>query len=222
MVKLIDIEFSYPGSDFQLQVPRFEIKQGESLAIVGASGSGKTSLLNLIAGILVPNKGDVLVADALVSAKNKAQRRAFRLKKVGLVFQEFELLDYLSNRENILLPFRLSSKIKVDQKVQQRLDDLAASSGLKHLLDKYPGQLSQGEKQRVAVCRALIGRPEMVLADEPTGNLDPKTKNQIMDLLLRSVKEISATLVMVTHDHALLDRFDRWVDFSKLTSQKSI
>ncbi|MEM9444698.1 MAG: ATP-binding cassette domain-containing protein [Verrucomicrobiota bacterium] len=220
MIKLTEVEFSYKSGDFLLEIPNLEIKDGQRLAVIGASGSGKTSLLNLIAGIEVPQLGQVTVANESISSMNSNQRRVFRLNELGLIFQEFELLDYLSCRENILLPYRIGTEMDINKEVLEWVDFLSNKAGLTHLQQKHPKHISHGEKQRVAICRALVGHPKIVLADEPTGNLDPETKGQIMELIFDCVDEVEATFVMVTHDHTLLTRFDQQIDFSKLTGDK--
>ena len=144
-----------------------------------------------------------------------AERRAFRIRKVGFVFQDFELIDYLDVRENILLPFRINPALTLNSKVQEELNSLAESLGLTDKLKRRIDQLSQGEKQRVAICRALLPRPEMVLADEPTGNLDPDNKRRIIEILFEQSTRTKATLVVVTHDHSLLDGFDQVIDFEQ-------
>lgn len=185
-------------------------------AIVGPSGSGKTTLLHVIAGISTPVAGSVSVGETEVSALADDARRAFRIRNVGLVFQEFELLEHLDVRENILLPYRLSPALPRDVAATGRADALARTLGIADLLGRRPSRLSQGERQRVAVARALVTGPSVVLADEPTGNLDPATKGRVLDLLAGAAEEAGATLVVVTHDHGLLDRFPQTVDLSTL------
>ena len=212
MIKLQQIDFSYPGSDFRLQVPRLDVADGECVAIIGASGSGKTTLLDLVAGIRQPGSGQVTVADTELASLPDRSRREFRLRHIGLIFQAFELLEYLTVRENLLLPYRLSSAVRMPADRAARLDALADSMGITKRLQRYPEQLSQGERQRAAICRALITLPQLILADEPTGNLDPDNKQRVLDLLLGQVRIRQATLVMVTHDQDLLAPFDRVID----------
>jgi putative ABC transport system ATP-binding protein len=137
----------------------------------------------------------------------------FRITNIGFIFQDFELLDYLSVRDNILHPFRITPALKLDQVIRDRAVRLARNMGIEDLLDRFPNDLSQGEKQRAAICRALLPQPKLILADEATGNLDPENKRLILDLLFESVREHDATLLAVTHDHELLARFDRVIDF---------
>jgi putative ABC transport system ATP-binding protein len=212
MIRLSDLSFSYGESDFSLRVPELGIDQGETVAIVGPSGSGKTTLLRLIAGIEVPDQGRVEVGGALVSGMKDAARRAFRVGQVGLVFQEFELLEYLDTLDNILLPYRIHPSLRLDAETRERAIALAHRLGIGNQLGRLPGRLSQGERQRVAVGRALVTRPPLVLADEPTGNLDPGNKQRVLEVLFELSQEQDATLVTVTHDHDLLPRFGRVLD----------
>lgn len=213
MISINDLHFHYSNSDFQLAVPGFAVASGEKVAVVGPSGSGKTTLLNLLAGILTPQKGEVAIGESKVSILSDAERRDFRIREIGFVFQDFELLDYLTVLDNILHPYRITDALKLNGDVRQRAVSMAEQMGIAGYLKKHPGELSQGEKQRAAICRALLPNPSLILADEATGNLDPANKTLILDLLFQSVSEHNATLVAVTHDHELLPRFDRVVDF---------
>jgi putative ABC transport system ATP-binding protein len=210
-----DAEFGYGEGGFRLRIPELEIASGEKVAFVGASGSGKTTLLRLLAGVNAPEKGTIDADGLRLGELSDAERRSFRIRKVGFVFQDFELIDYLNVRENILLPYRINPALTLDSKVRDELSGLAESLGLTDKLKRRIDQLSQGEKQRVAICRALLPRPEMILADEPTGNLDPDNKRRIIDILFGQSMRTKATLVVVTHDHSLLDGFDRVIDFEQ-------
>jgi putative ABC transport system ATP-binding protein len=141
-----------------------------------------------------------------------AARQQFRLGTIGLVPQNVELLDYLTIRENILLPFRLGAGAGVDERARSRCEELADKAGIATHLERYPEQLSQGERQRAALCRGLVTAAPLILADEPTGNLDPENQDRIVSLLLEEARGIGATVVMITHDPVLLPRFDRVVD----------
>ncbi len=222
MIEITDLLFKYSGSDFALQVKRLVIDSAEAVAVVGPSGSGKTTLLNLLAGVLLPDEGQVRVGTQQVSTLHDAARRDFRIKQLGMVFQNFELLEYLSVLDNILLPLRIGAGLKVNKAARARARDLAGHVGIADKLQRYPGQLSQGERQRVAVSRALLLQPSLILADEPTGNLDPSNKTLVLDLLLDYARTHAATLVTVTHDGELLQRFDRVVDFSELNQWQGV
>jgi putative ABC transport system ATP-binding protein len=214
MIQIRSLEFSYPGTGFFLRIPDFQVRTGEKVAVIGPSGSGKTTLLNLVAGILVPDKGTVHCADTEVSAMNDAARRDFRISDIGFVFQDFELLDYLNVLDNVLHPYRITGALQLTPEVRGRAEDLLLQMKLERKLTRSVDRLSQGEKQRVAICRALLPSPKLVLADEATGNLDPRNKGHILDLLFNAVQEHGSTLLAVTHDHELLPRFDRTVDFN--------
>ena len=216
MIEFDDIRFAYPGSAFRLAVRSLRVAAGEKAVLTGPSGSGKTTLLNLAAGIVLPDSGTVRVGGRAVSSQSDRQRRTFRVSDVGLVFQEFELLEYLTVRQNILLPYRINPRLTLTDEVRRRAAALAATTGISETLDRRPGRLSQGERQRVAICRALVTGPSIILADEPTGNLDPATSRTIVELLLAQAHAAGATLMMVTHDHSLLDSFDRTIDISAL------
>ena len=213
MVHIEGLRFRYRTSDFALHVPELALARGTSAAFTGPSGSGKTTLLNLIAGIRTPDRGRITVDGVNVEALSEPARREFRIGRLGLVFQEFELIEYLSVLDNILLPYRIGPPLRLERSVRKRAVELAGTVGIDDKLHRYVGRLSQGEKQRVALCRALLTRPGLLLADEPTGSLDPANKMRVLDLLFECAREAGATLVMVTHDHDLLDRFERIVDF---------
>lgn len=213
MIEISHIEFKYPTGTFRLSIPGFTMSKGEKVAVIGPSGSGKTTLLNLMAGIIVPAKGSVRVGDTVVTELNDAGRKDFRITRIGFVFQDFELLDYLNVLDNILHPYRITGALALDRSVRKRAVALAREMGIGDKLECQSSDLSQGEKQRAAICRALLPRPQLILADEATGNLDSENKEHILDLLFRAVSEHGATLLAVTHDHELLKRFDRIVDF---------
>jgi putative ABC transport system ATP-binding protein len=219
MIRLDDVAFAYPGGTFRLEVPRLAVEPGEALAIVGASGSGKSTLLSLIGGILLPTSGSVRVGDTAVSELPDRARRAFRLRELGLSFQEFELLDHLDVRDNVLLPCRLSSRLSVTAELEGRAAELVGELGIGDLLRRNVRRLSGGERQRVALARALVLEPPVLLSDEPTGNLDPATTGDVIDLLLARARARGTTLVVVTHDHELLGRFDRVLDMKGFQAQ---
>jgi ABC-type lipoprotein export system ATPase subunit len=155
----------------------------------------------------------IRIKDVEVSGLSDVARRDFRISHIGLVFQEFELLEYLDVMDNILLPYRVTGALTLDRAVRDRAADLAEQVGIADKLHRYTHQMSQGEKQRVAVCRALLPDPPLLFTDEPTGNLDPGNKGRVLDILFDYAVQNGATLVTVTHDHDLIDRFDRVIDF---------
>jgi len=213
MINIQNLNFHYPTGEFKLEITGFHVTRGERVAVIGPSGSGKTTLLNLIAGIMTPENGFVSVDDMKVSELNDSGRRDFRISTIGFVFQDFELLDYLNVLDNIIHPFRITGALELNNEVKHRAMELAEDMGIGDKLKRNATDLSQGEKQRAAICRALLPRPKLILSDEATGNLDPENKTRILDLLFRSVEEHEATLLAVTHDYELLKRFDRVVDF---------
>jgi len=207
-----NLAFAYSDGDFSLHVDDLVINSGAAVAVIGPSGSGKTTLLHLVAGIALARTGRILIDGTDVTALAAAARRDFRIRRIGLVFQEFELLEYLSVLDNILLPYRISTAMTLDRSVRERAADLATQVGLGDKLRRNVRRLSHGERQRVSVCRALLPQPGLLLADEPTGNLDPSNKWRVLEILLDYTRGAGATMVTVTHDHDLLDHFDSVID----------
>ncbi|GIW78330.1 MAG: ABC transporter ATP-binding protein [Gemmatales bacterium] len=214
VIQVTDLHFAYPASGFRLHIDRFTIGQGEQVALIGPSGSGKSTLLHLLAGILVPDRGSIVIDGTELTALSETARREFRISRIGLVFQAFELLDYLTVLDNLLLPFRINKAVARPRDAVARASQLADELEIADKLKRFPGQLSQGEKQRVAIGRALITEPALLFADEPTGNLDPATKKHVLHFMLNIASERGVTVLMVTHDHGLLDRFGRVCEIS--------
>lgn len=211
VITLDDVTFSYPGTPFRLAVHELHLAQGERVALIGPSGSGKSTLLDLVAGISTPSSGSVITAGRDMCTSSRAERMMHRLANIGFVFQEFRLLDYLRVIESIMLPARLAG-MRIDNAFRSRVGELASRAGIEHLLARRPDRLSHGERQRAAICRALASGPRLVLADEPTGNLDPATSTAILDLLFEQLEQSGAAMLMVTHERDILDRFDRVID----------
>jgi len=182
-----------------------EIKSGETIAIVGASGSGKSTLLGLMAGLDLASSGEIILAGQNLNQLDEDGRAALRGNKVGFVFQSFQLLPGLTALENVMLPLELQSK----KSATETAEALLSRVGLAERLQHYPKQLSGGEQQRVAIARAFVTQPELLFADEPTGNLDKKTSQHIIDLLFEMNQEKNTTLVIVTHDEHLASQCDR-------------
>jgi putative ABC transport system ATP-binding protein len=221
MLELRELSFSYPDRGFALSVPELTLEAGETMALLGPSGSGKTTLLNLLAGILKPITGSILLNGENLSALTERQRRQHRLRYMGMIFQSFELLDYLDVRDNILLQGRLCHSQRTDADLEQQARQVAEDLGLGDKWRRNSKALSQGERQRVAVCRALLLNPSLVLADEPTGNLDPDNKITVLKKLIANCKQHRRILLTVTHDHSLLPEFDRVIDIASLMSPAS-
>lgn len=217
-----DLRFRHRGGPFAMSIERFELARGETVACIGPSGCGKTTLLEILVGIRRPDAGSIEVDGVPLQALSEAALRAWRLRHVGLVFQDLRLLESLSALENILLPYHLDRTLGDLDAAMLRARDLARSMGIDSMLGRKPRRLSQGERQRVAVCRALVAEPTLVAADEPTGSLDPETARTAVDLLLDAARARGQTLFMVTHDHALLDRFDRVVEMRSLLASEVV
>jgi putative ABC transport system ATP-binding protein len=213
MIQITDVDFRYPSGEFRLYIQELVVKAGEKVAVIGPSGSGKTTLLNLLAGILTPNIGNVSIDESPVSTYSDSDRRNFRITNIGFIFQDFGLLDYLDVIDNILHPYRITGALKLNGIVRERAEMLSDQMGIADKLNRHPTDLSHGERQRVAICRALLPDPKLILADEATGNLDPKNKVHILELLFDSVDKHDATLLAVTHDQELLPHFERIINF---------
>ncbi len=188
-----------------LEDVNFAIEAGSAVAIVGASGSGKTTLLGLLAGLDRPSSGDVWLDGTALSGLDEDARAALRQRLLGFVFQSFQLLPALTALENVMLPLELAGAPEAAARAREWLDRV----GLARRTTHYPKQLSGGEQQRVAIARALAGEPKLLMADEPTGNLDGATGVEVAELMFRLNREHGTTLVLVTHDTALAARCPR-------------
>jgi putative ABC transport system ATP-binding protein len=208
MITVDNLQKTVAIADGELTILRgisFEIKPAESVAIVGVSGSGKSTLLGLLAGLDVASDGDVIIDGIALSTLDEDARAALRAKKVGFVFQSFQLLPALTALENVMLPLELAGKANASATARDYLQRVA----LGHRTDHYPTQLSGGEQQRVAIARAFAASPSILFADEPTGNLDAETGGNVIDLLFELNAKEGTTLVLVTHDERLAQRCQR-------------
>lgn len=219
MIVVKDMLFHYRGNGFELRIADLVIMKGEKVAIVGPSGSGKTTLISLLSGILVPESGSIKIEGLDFADLAVEDRQDFRAVRMGLVFQEFELLEYLKVLDNILLPYRINPVLELDNAVRERARQLAQDVGLGNKLHRFPRHLSQGERQRSAVCRALVAQPALLFGDEPTGNLDPRNRDHVMDILFAYSAKTEAPLIVVTHDAELIQRFDRTIDVSEFAHE---
>lgn len=188
----------------------FSVEKGEFVSIVGASGSGKSILLHLLGGVDRPTSGKVLINDTDIFKMNDDELAIFRRRQVGLIYQFYNLIPILNVRENITLPLELDNKRVSDEEVDNLIKMLGLDKRSKHL----PNELSGGEQQRTSIGRALISRPAIVLADEPTGNLDTKASEEIVSLLKKSNKEMKQTIIMITHNLELAKVADKIIEIA--------
>ncbi|WP_458734451.1 ABC transporter ATP-binding protein [Zobellella taiwanensis] len=208
IIRVAGLTHSIGLADEQLTILQgisFEVKPGQSLALVGASGSGKSTLLGLLAGLDLASQGDIVIAGQSLSELDEEQRAVLRARHIGFVFQSFLLLPTLTALENVMLPAELQGRSHNRERALALLEQVGLGQRTRH----FPGQLSGGEQQRVAIARAFMTEPDILLADEPTGNLDHGTGAQIIELLFRLNREHGTTLVIVTHDDALAGRCER-------------
>lgn len=194
-----------PNAVTALDHVTLSVESGEFVAIVGASGSGKSTLLHLLGGVDRPTKGEIRIEDTDISTLNEEALAAFRRRKVGLIYQFYNLIPTLTIRKNILLPVLLDGR----RPDRERFDQIVTTLGLTDRLEHLPGELSGGQQQRAAIARSLICRPAILLADEPTGNLDRKNSRETMDLLKLSHRRFGLTVLLITHDEKLALEADR-------------
>lgn len=208
IIQLQNVGLALPSISGQVPIlndVNLEIGQGEAVAVTGASGSGKTSLLMLVAGLESPTQGQITVCGESIARMREDAIARFRARNIGIVFQSFHLMPTMTALENVCLPLELLGVAHARQKAADTLSSL----GLGHRLTHYPAQLSGGEQQRVAIARAFAPEPKLLLADEPTGNLDHATGAQVMDLLFEQHRKNNTTLVLVTHEQRLAERCQR-------------
>ncbi|WP_424926792.1 ABC transporter ATP-binding protein [Amaricoccus tamworthensis] len=220
-VSLSNVSFAWPGrGGFALRCPSFEVARGESVLLLGASGSGKSTLLSLICGIVAADQGKVHHGDVDIGAMRAGARDRFRAERIGVIFQQFNLLPYARVIDNILLPLRFAPERRTRAgNGTTEAKRLCAALGLPDGVSNTPaGQLSVGQQQRVAVARALIGSPPLIVADEPTSALDAATQDTFLALLFEQVTEANSSLLMVSHDERLGDRFDRVIRLEDVVS----
>lgn len=215
-IEVKDLEFQYRSGGFALRLPAFSVEESDKVAIIGPSGTGKTTFLNLLAGCCLPDSGSVLIQGTDIARMPDGARRKFRICNIGMIFQEFELLEHLNVLDNILLPYRITPHLTIGSPVRERAVSLAGEVGLGDKLRRNVRRLSQGERQRVAVCRSLLPEPSLLLCDEPTGNLDPANSDHVMDIMFSYADDHGSAMVSVTHDHEMARRFDRIVDFTRI------
>ena len=222
-ILLDQVRFAWGNKPPLIDIPEFRIQSGEHVFLQGISGSGKSTLLNLLTGMLLPQVGKIEINDCDISALSSIGRDQFRANHIGFIFQVFNLLPYLSLRDNVMLPCRFSAIRKSRAEAQagsvaQAADQLLIELGMGELLreNRCVAELSIGQQQRVAVARALIGSPDLVIADEPTSALDKEACKAFLKLLLAEVLRRKSTLLLVSHDVALSQYFDRTVYLHQL------
>ena len=209
-VKLVSLTKEYQNGENYIRAVddvSFSIKEGEFIAVIGASGSGKSTLINLISGLEKPTHGCVYVHDVNLTQLSLEEQISFRRWHIGVVFQKYNLIPAMNVFENIVLPAKLLERT-VDEK---EVFHLAKTLGIEEKLFQMPDELSGGQQQRVAIARALIGNPKIIIADEPTGNLDSKTELEVISMLKSCVSEYGQTLVMITHDETIAQMADRMI-----------
>ncbi|CEN23305.1 ABC transporter ATP-binding protein [[Clostridium] sordellii] len=210
ILETIDLSKSYGEGEVKvnaLNSTNISIKKGEFVSIIGPSGSGKSTLLHLLGGLERPTKGTVKIEGKDIYKFSENKLAQYRRKKIGFIFQQYNLIPVLNVRENIEMPLMLDN-MKVDKGY---IDELIEFLGLTERQNHLPNQLSGGQQQRVAIARALSAKPAIILADEPTGNLDTKTTDEVMDLLKMSIKRYNQTLIMITHNEKIAEKADRIV-----------
>tara|TARA_B100001989_G_scaffold187838_1_gene137304 strand:- start:176 stop:865 length:690 start_codon:yes stop_codon:yes gene_type:complete len=215
ILQIRDLHFQYPASDFKIEISDIKITQGSKIAISGKSGSGKTTLIHLISGILKPQSGEILFYDKSITDMNDKEIRKHRISNIGFIFQEFELLEYLNVMDNLILPYKINKSLVLDAEIEDKAKEIANRIGIGNKLDQHPKQLSGGERQRLAIARALITSPPLIIADEPTGNLDEKTSNIVMDEITDQVSYTNSTLIMISHNNELISSFDEIIDIQE-------
>lgn len=213
VIKLEKIKFRYRGATQEtLSIADLQIDKGERVFLYGPSGAGKSTLLEILAGVLVPQSGDVQILGQSLQAMSPSGRDYFRSRHIGYIFQSFNLIPYLNVEENIILPLKLRGEKKVDSEFSRLIQHL----GIGHLVHRQITELSVGQQQRVAVARALIGKPEIILADEPTSALDFEHREKFLKLLFEECDRHETTLLFVSHDLSLQKMFSRAVSLKEI------
>ena len=207
-LKALNISKSHQQAQNTIQVLsnlNLQVMRGESVSIVGKSGSGKSTLLSLLSGLDLPDSGEIWFGDKKITTLNETELAQVRSQKMGIIFQHFQLVQTLTALENVMLPLEILKNTNAKAIAEKWISDV----GLSHRLDHFPNQLSGGEQQRVAIARAMAAGPEIILADEPTGNLDEETGSNVMELIFRITRENNTALILVTHDSELAQKCQR-------------
>lgn len=213
VIKIKNLRFSYQNSNQEiLNIPNLEFAKNETVFLFGPSGGGKTTLLEILAGVITGQEGDVTVLENNLQKMNSSERDQFRSRHIGYIFQQFNLIPYLTVKENILLPFTFNHK-KINPEIYEKI---TVALGIEKLNDQLASRLSVGQQQRVAAARALVGQPEIILADEPTSALDYDARENFLNILFQLVKSQQSTLVFVSHDRSIQNLFDRKLNLSEV------
>ena len=218
MIELKNIEMTYDDNGTKinaLKVKNLRVNDGEKVAFIGSSGCGKTTLFNIISGMITPTKGNAIVEDIDITTLREVERDLFRANHIGYIFQDFNLFPDFTVLQNVVLPMSFSKRYSKDEKEKLAIEMLKRV-GLDKKKDQKVKTLSGGEKQRVAIARSIVNKPNIILADEPTGNLDFKNGAKIMDLIIQIANEEKATLLVITHNNSQLELFDRSINIEEL------
>lgn len=219
VIHVKDLSFAYRAGHSVLKIPEFRVSSGEKIFLFGPSGSGKTTFLSQLTGVLTPQGGAVHVLGSLISGLTEARRDRFRGEHIGYIFQMLNLIPYLNVRENIELPCRIHRRRRERVgalKLLESVERICSHLGIDHLLEKRVTELSVGQQQRVAAARALLGRPEIIIADEPTSALDTDLREDFLRLLFKECADAGSTLIFVSHDRSLAPLFDRNVSLPEI------
>ena len=219
IVKIESLRFQWSkNSNFKIFVPKLEVGRGKKVLFLGESGSGKTTLLSLICGFLEPLSGSISINDKIISNLTSTNKDAYRSDNIGIIFQQFNLLPYANVIDNIVLPLYFSKQKskKVENKINAAMNLCDQLRLPESILNQKASNLSVGQQQRVAVARALIGSPSIIVADEPTSSLDTEAQELFLDLMFDQISKNSSTLLMVSHDKSLTNYFDQVIDINEI------
>lgn len=218
MINIKDVIMKYQdnGTEIEaLKIKKLQIKDGKKVAFIGSSGCGKTTLFNLISGMIVPTEGNVEVEDMDITDLTEAERDLFRANHIGYIFQDFNLFPEFTVMQNVTLPMTFSKRYS-KKEINELAKDMLKKVGMEEKANQKVKTLSGGEKQRVAIARSIVNKPNVILADEPTGNLDYKNGVKIMELIMEIAREEKATLIVITHNNSQLDMFDEVINIEEL------
>ena len=219
IVKIESLRFQWSkNNNFKIFVPKLEVGRGKKVLFLGESGSGKTTLLSLICGFLEPLSGSISINDKIISDLTSTNKDAYRSDNIGIIFQQFNLLPYANVIDNIVLPLYFSKQRskKVENKINAAVNLCDQLRLPESILNQKASNLSVGQQQRVAVARALIGSPSIIVADEPTSSLDTEAQELFLDLMFDQISKNSSTLLMVSHDKSLTNYFDQVIDINEI------